>query len=436
MPALISYLLLFHLSVTIFGAIEIPGAYVSDGTFIGMTTKKVTSSSPMYASPSGSGSTCSNNAPCTIETAFGKLKSGSVLYLKQGTYNLKNGLNIAASGTASSYIVISSAPNEQATLTSSRTDSINLITVSGSYIIIENLIMTKVTAKNVKGIVFWGNGQNHVIIRNNKMTYLKTSITNSGSYGANGILLMGESTNTIKNVMIYNNQVRYCTLGYSEGISIAGNCENIYVISNYVKDNTNIGIDFYGNAGYCSNPSLDQPRKSVAINNDIERISSPNADCAGLYVDGGRDIYLSKNFIYSSQYGIEIGSEERNDNYPVTNIIVQNNTLQDNTVCGLRIGGYDQVDTGYVKNSQIKYNEIKGSNYAIIISKADNIKIEYNKFVGINTYFVNMEFTSTYTKNIAINYNKFNGSGRFKLYGGSSISLNDFVKKYPSNTIN
>ena len=244
---------------------------------------------------------------------------------------------------------------------------------------------------------------------------------------------MGESKQGIKKVIIDKNTLTNNVLGYSEAISVAGNCEEIYVLNNILKDNTNIGIDFYGNAGYCKTQDLDQPRKSVAMYNTIEKSVSKYASCAGLYIDGAKDIYVAENTIKKSQYGIEIGSEEKKDKYPVHYIILENNVMADNTETGLRIGGYEKDKTGIVKNCQIKKNTISGSHTAVIISKAQDITFDGNTITDGDKYFIEMEFSSTYTKNINIVNNIFSGNGKFKLYGTTKLDLNEFIKKYPSN---
>ena len=413
--------------------IDIPSDYVSDSSFISMMFKNPKAVNTLYASPSGSGSKCSESSPCSLQTALDNLEKGTTLYLKGGTYNVKSGVSIEESGSANSYILISSAPDEKAIITSSSTDSVGLFEIYGSYIIIENLTFQKVEAKNVQGIVFYGGGQHHVIIRNNVFDSLKTTKVDP-EYGANGILLMGEEEEGIKQVIIYGNTLTNNVLGYSEALSVAGNCEEIYVINNDLKSNSNIGIDFYGNAKYCKKPELDQPRKSVAMYNNVEKSVSPYADCAGLYIDGARDIYVAENTISNSQYGIEIGSEEKNDKYPVKNIIVKNNELNDNTITGLRIGGFDEEDTGVVKDCEIVENVISGSHTAVIISKAQDIVFDGNKFLDNDKYFIDMEFSSSYTKNIEIENNVFSGSGKFRLYGSSKLSLDEFLEKYPSNS--
>jgi len=417
--------------------INIPSEYVSEPNFINMIFQNPTPSQTIYASQSGSGSTCSSSSPCSLSTAINKLKKGTKLLLKGGKYDVKKGVYISASGAEGAYIVISSAPNEKAIITSStKTGEIGLFQIEGSYIIIENLTFQDAQAKEAKGISVTDGGQHHLIIRNNVFNNLRTTKIDE-EYGANAILLMGENKDGIKKAIIYGNTITNNVLGYSEALSVAGNCEEIYVLNNFVKDNSNIGIDFYGNAKYCSTPSLDQPRKSVAMYNHIEKSISPYADCAGLYVDGSRDIYLAENTILNSQYGIEIGAEEKNNAYPVKNIIIKNNTVQDNTETGIRLGGYDKSSSGLVRDCEFIGNTISGGNYGVIISKAENIMFSKNKFIGIKQYFINMEFTKTYTKDIKIEENSFNGSGKFRIYGASkTISLSEFLKSYPSNTQN
>ena len=412
--------------------IDIPSEYISDEAFMAMMTKEPVPVKTLYASPKGSGSKCSESSPCSLESAIDNLEKGTTLYLKEGTYDVKSGMSIEASGTSQLYILISAAPNEKAIITSSKTDSVGLFEISGSFLIIENLIFQDVEAKNVQGIVFYGGGQNHVIIRKNVFDSLKTPKI-GGEYGANGVLLMGEKQKSINHVIIYDNTFTNNVLGYSEALSVAGNCENIYVLKNNLKSNTNIGIDFYGNAGYCEDEELDQPRKSVAMYNYIEKSVSPYADCAGLYIDGAREIYVAENSIVKSQYGIEIGSEEKNDEYPVKNIILKNNVLKDNTVTGLRIGGFEEEETGVVQYCKILDNIISGSHTAVIVSKAEYITFEGNQMVNIDKYFIDMEFSSSYTKNIKIENNVFSGTGRFRLYSSTKLSLEEFIEKYPSN---
>ena len=430
-PFFLILFLIFHLSSQQ-NKFNIPGEFISDSTFINMITKAPSIVQTLYASPSGSGSSCTNTSPCSLNTAIDKLDKGYALYLKKGTYDVKSGISIEKSGINKLYILISSAPNEKAIITSSKTGEVPLFEINGSYIIIENLTFKDVKGRDVQGISLPDGGQNHIIIRNNVFDSLKTTAVDE-DHNANGILLYGENKSGIKQVIIYNNTLTNNVLGYSEAISVAGNCEEIYVIQNTLKDNTNIGIDFYGNAGYCKTKELDQPRKSVAIKNYIEKSVSPYDECAGLYVDGARDIYLAENTVVKSQFGIEVGSEEKNDKYPVKNIIVKNNVMRDNTLVGMRVGGFEEDDTGVVHNCFISGNTISGTHTAVDITKSNNITFYGNKMLDIDKFFVDMEFTSTYIKNIKFTNNTFSGTGKFRLYKTEKLSLDEFIKKYPTN---
>ena len=54
-------------------------------------------------------------------------------------------------------------------------------------------------------------------------------------YGANGILLMGENEVGIKKIIIFGNTLTNNIVGYSEALSVAGNCEEIYVLNNILR---------------------------------------------------------------------------------------------------------------------------------------------------------------------------------------------------------
>ena len=157
--------------------------------------------------------------------------------------------------------------------------------------------------------------------------------------------------------------------------------------------------------------------------------------CRIIYVNGARDIYLAENTIVKSQFGIEVGSEEKNDKYPVKNIVVKNNVMRDNTVVGMRVGGFeeDKDVTGVVYNCTISGNTISGSHTAVDITKSNNILFDGNKMIDIDKFFVDMEFSSTYIKNIKFTNNIFSGTGKFRLYISEKLTLDEFIKKYPTN---
>ena len=415
---------------------KIPEKYISDSTFISMTLKAQSPVSSLYASPKGSGSACTSGSPCLLSTAVEKLKPGYILYLKGGEYNVGEGIYIEKSGSSGKYIVITSVKGETPIITSSSKKSeISLFTIEPkvSYIIIENLTFKNVVARNVYGIAFFDGGQKNIIIRGNTFNSLKTTKSVDG-YDASAVLLLGEKT-VIKNVMIYHNKVSNMFLGYGEAISVMGNCENIYVLNNTLTNNNNIAIDFNGNTGDCTlDGSLDQPRKSVAMFNRVEKSISPYDECAGIYVDGARDIYIYENTVLNSQYGIEIGAENNDNKNSITSIVVENNKLIGNVITAIRVGGYDK-DSLIVKNTVFRNNQVSKSKTSIVISKCSSITFVGNQISDATVYFVEMEkeFTNSIT-NVIFEKNVFSGTGNFIIYG-KTMTLAEFIKKYNTNKI-
>lgn len=294
----------------------------------------------------------------TIQAALDNVKAGQTIYVRKGTYT---GINyFKNSGIEGNYITLRNYPNEKPFLTAN-TEGAVLNTRGCDYIRIEGLEIGGFSAPIAQGILL-DSDENHIIIRNNDIHDLATTMPGEDEEGeANAILCYGEGRtkeSAINNICIENNNVHHNTTGWCESVSVTGNIEYVNIINNTVHNNTNIGIDFYGNAGYCPVPELDQPRYCVAAGNTIYGSLCDYAECAGLYVDGARDIILENNISYDNAYGIEIGSEERQDSYPVKNIIARNNLVYNNSSGGIRVGGYDKKTTGYVTATKIYNNTL------------------------------------------------------------------------------
>ena len=413
--------------------------YVNDAEFINFVVNmdQRAVGKIIYASPDGDGEGTIDD-PAPIEDAIDMAKAGDTIYLRGGEYVFKEAIWVDKKGNANAYITIKSYPGEKARLTTTP-ENVSKYDENGeylffgfdegsSYIIFEDLEIYGATDKYVAAFACYDGGQNHLIFKNIDIHDLRTTKT---EYGCNAFLFMGEKKNPINNIMLINNTCHDLTLGYSEAVSFAGNCEFCYVIDNEVYNCTNIGIDFYGNAEYCSVESLDQARYCVAAFNTVYNCNSPYADCAGIYVDGGRNCLIEGNLVYKCQYGIEIGSEELNENYPVTDIVVRNNVLAENTVCTIRIGGYDTKTSGTVKNS-LFYNNTFVNNSGdsdIIISKVDGIVIANNIFVG-NIPYVETEFSSAYVKNLEFYNNCFNRNGEYVSIYDNEITVDELNDLY------
>lgn len=400
-------------------------------------------SNAIYASPNGNGEG-SINDPYSLEDALYSLKPGDTLYLRGGIYDSKDmdGYFIEKSGNKNNFITIRNYPNEKPVITNSYVgkEAYGIqVCENTAYVIFEGIEISNITSKNAFGIVFWGDGQNHIIIRNCDINNIKTNSNNPESdsdAGANGILLMGEATNPISDVVIASNYVHDNVTGWCESISVASNAEYIYVLDNTVSNNTNIGIDFYGNASYCNNDSLDQPRYVVASGNTVDKSKCSYADCAGIYVDGARDVIIQYNKVTNSQYGIEIGSEERKDDYPVKNILVRNNICSNNSEVGIRIGGYQMIETGVVMNVTIDSNTFYNNSTEVVLSKCSDIEFVNNVFLTKNN-ILETDFSKDYTKNISFNNNLLyieNASNpTFYIYNSNVNGIEEFNNLFGNN---
>ena len=120
-----------------------------------------------------------------------------------------------------------------------------------------------------------------------------------------------------------------------------------------------------------------------------------------------------------------------NENYPVTDIVVKNNILAENTVCTIRIGGYDTKSSGTVKNS-VFYNNTFINNSGdsdIIISKVDGIVFANNIFISDIPY-VDTEFSQSYIKNLSFYNNCFNNNGKHISMYDNEITVDELNNLY------
>lgn len=357
-----------------------------------------------------------------LQKALDNVKAGQTIYMHLGVYSGENILKTSGS-EKEGFITITAYPGDTAVLSLNQGASGAIFDINGqSYVKIENLDMGWISGETVYGILMHG-GEDNIYIENNKICEIVTTKPN-GSGESNAILCLGEGTTeetAIRNIYIKNNQIYNNVNGWSENISIAGNCENVIVEGNTIKDCTNIGIDFYGNAGYCSNPDLDQPRNCKAINNTVTNCVCSYADCAGIYVDGAHDIEIIGNHVYRNQYGIEVGSEEapKNENGTVRNITIEKNEICDNTVTGLMIGGYTKDSkTGVVKDVLVQNNLFSDNgvgseayNGEICFAKCDGVIIKSNKICKLeqDLPYIGAQMNGNYARNLSFSNNVYMG---------------------------
>lgn len=351
----------------------------------------------------------------TIQKALDTAEAGETIYIREGSYSALN--TFSSSGTKGKYITLRNYPGETPKITMSGSDGA-LISLDGNdYIIIEGLEICDFSSAFAYGILL-DSDESHVVIRNNKIHNIcTTKPLDDGE--ANAILCYGEGAeqkDAINNIFIENNEIYNNTTGMCEAVSVTGNAEYVNIVNNTVHDNTNIGIDFYGNAGYCPKPSLDRPRFCSAVGNTVYNCMCDYAECAGIYVDGARDILVEENEVYGNMYGIEIGSEELSPDFPVKNITVQNNRVYNNPFGGIITGGFDAETTGYVTDTKICGNILVnngkdggGWNGELCFLKCRNIDVNNNiVYTDSDIYpIIGGDLPEEYTIDVSFNDNMY-----------------------------
>nr|MCR4960562.1 DUF1565 domain-containing protein [Lachnospiraceae bacterium] len=348
----------------------------------------------------------------TIQKALNVAKAGTQINIADGTYDEM--LTFEKSGDKDSPITLRGTNfslDEEghivygAKLTYTKeSDNITLIDINGqSNIVIDGLDIGNITAHTAEGIFMPLNSKNitvsHCKIHDIKVLNEDDDYNENGDC-ANAILCLGEGNTVnkaIDNIVITNCEVCGNVTNWSESVSFAGNVSNVGVMYNSIHDNSNIGIDFNGNTGYCSNKSLDQPRYCYAEYNEVYNCRSNYAYCAGIYIDGARDIRISNNTVYGCDYGIEVGAEIKNDKYPVTNITVKANEIKDNYHGGIVVGGYDEKETGIVKDSVIFDNVLESN-----VKDADSAEIIINRCSNIGFFSNDIIDRSSKTNDVTL----------------------------------
>ncbi len=335
-----------------------------------------------YVSASGNNSNPGTaEAPLkTIQHAVDTVPAGSTIAVGSGTYNerlaISNKTNITVQNNSGAAPIISGSGLSSGTL----------ITISNSSSIrFSGFEICNFKGSSLEGIVI-NDASKNIEISNCRIHDIGTT---QSSGNAHVILAEGNSNTALTNIVIKNNEVYKCTTGRSESITIESNVDGFTVTGNRIHDVTNIAIDaagFYSNG--CTVPALNQARNGIISYNTVYNSKCSYDSCAGIYVDGGRNITIEKNSVYGGQYGIEVGCEnpadQSNGSYKatVTGVIVRYNVLYNNTEYGLVIGGYNGTGTGKVISCQVYNNTLYKNASGIQLSYSDNISISRNIIYG------------------------------------------------------
>lgn len=324
----------------------------------------------------------------SVQYGLDHLKPGDILYIKGGTYAEKMQLNV--SGTKTNPITIKAYNNETVILDANSIANSNSMfrAYNKSFFTVEGIHFTNSFHKQGGGgFIIDGYGENITLI-NCKFSNIAISRdpNTTPTYNTNQpvVLFMGtNSTQPIKNIRVSGVEIFNCRPGYSECLTISGNAEYFEFSNNYIHHNANIGIDAAGHYGYCKNPDLDYARHGIIKNNLCHHNQSPVAASAGIYIDGASHIIIENNTLHNNFYGAEIGCEESGT---ATNIIFRNNSIYNNRMAGIALGGYNETTGGRVTHSKILNNTFYNNDTdntnqgELFISQLENSQISSNIF--------------------------------------------------------
>lgn len=136
----------------------------------------------------------------------------------------------------------------------------------------------------------------------------------------------------------------------SEAIVVNENVDSFEITNNKVHDN-NIGIVLIGHEGVSPVAALNQARNRIVRYNSLFNNTSYNK----YSIDGGKEIIIEQNQSYENDLGIEVASEHAGES--TSQITVRDNTISNNIMSGIAIGGYDSKQ-GYAENNAITNNII------------------------------------------------------------------------------
>lgn len=273
----------------------------------------------------------------------------------------------------------------------------------------------------------------NVTISNNIFHNIGTTASNGN---AHIILARGNENVPIRNVNISGNEIYDCDTGWSESVTMESNVDGFKIEYNKIHDLTNIAIDaagFYDNDVTAA--GMNQARNGRIAHNLIYQIYSPNASCAGIYVDGGRDIVIERNTVHHSMFGIEVGCENPFDETNPTiraivrNITVRDNFIYDNSKLGIGVGGYDGERTGQVINTKIYNNTLFNNRNEIEMGYSDNIEISKNIVYSLGDNYLITHNTANKATNIRLSENTYfagTGQGKFKFNNMYAYNLADW----------
>jgi len=305
----------------------------------------------------------------TIQKAADTLAPGDTVLVRGGTYGAAVTVNVSGSASGG-YITFANYPGETpvidgAALTPPLDASGLFLLADCRYVIVRGFELRNYKTSDIARFpagIFVSGASHHIELRGNNIHHIENTGGNASESGnAFGIAVYGTTAQPISNLVIEGNEIHHCKLGSSESMSLNGNVAGFEVVGNRVHDNDNIGIDFIGFEGTCSDAIQDRARDGFCRGNFVWNISSfgnpaygNEYSAAGIYCDGAARVTIERNVVYQCDYGFELASEHPGK--ATSDITLRDNVCYWNRITGLGMGGYNATATGNTDNCLVKNN--------------------------------------------------------------------------------
>jgi hypothetical protein len=217
-----------------------------------------------------------------------------------------------------------------------------------------------------EGILINGNSKD-ITIKNCNIYNIKNSASLSNWRSGHAILVLGNGTAAISNLVITGCTVHDTQTGTSENITLAGNIDGFTISHNTMYNTENIGIIIAGgdNLNPNGNVATNFARNGVVSDNVLQNISMVNSvdiwgannyGAIAIYVCGGANTVIERNRVYNSDRGIGLVSESKT--YGTKNCIVRNNFVYNCWRTGIYMGDYLNYVGAGTKNCFVVNNTL------------------------------------------------------------------------------
>lgn len=312
----------------------------------------------------------------TITAALNKAVAGDTVTVREGTYYEQ--ISIPRSGTSDKFITLKAYLGEKPVI-----DGSNIIVTGWQALVSFNAVRyitldgfdicnlsTSSTNADPEGIIIYGNSKD-ITIQNCNIYNIKNNASLSNGRSGHAILVAGNGTSAITNVVITGCTVHDTQTGTSENITLAGNVDGFTISHNTLYHTENIGIIIAGGDGlnpggnvatnYARNGTVsDNTLYNISMANSVAIWGANNYGAIAIYVCGGAGTVIERNKIYDSDRGIGLVSESKI--YPTLTTIVRNNFVYNCWRTGIYMGDYlNYIGSGtkkcYVVNNTLFQND-------------------------------------------------------------------------------